>query len=243
MVALLVSAAYCAVTGSSDCGFWFGAIEMLIVSLLGVLLWKSCAISQKYNSAIIGKMGIWYYVILILLCIIIGFGLCFIGAAIFGCFEVFVTRVALKLFCLFISYSAVALGSVLKTKLRLEPHDSHIEIPQAPQSAVIDCISIKSCGSVDIVDIKDVVFLKAEGDYVNIVTTRGKFFKEQTMKYFTESLPKDSFIRIHRSYIINTQYLQSIEKYGDYSAVLMTGGEKIRISASGYKILKDRFKL
>lgn len=56
--------------------------------------------------------------------------------------------------------------------------------------------------------------INAVGDYSNILTTESrKYFVRKTMKDWESILPEKSFIRIHRSTIINLDAIDKIEKW------------------------------
>lgn len=57
---------------------------------------------------------------------------------------------------------------------------------------------------------KEILYCKAEGSYVKIVTENGTFVQRMTLKKTLEML-SDDFIRIHRSYIINKQKISSLK--------------------------------
>jgi len=66
---------------------------------------------------------------------------------------------------------------------------------------------------------KDVVFIEAFSDFVKIHTPSEIYVNLSNLKSIESTLPKDIFIRIHRSYIVNTRYVESISgseiKMGD----------------------------
>lgn len=58
----------------------------------------------------------------------------------------------------------------------------------------------------------DIVWLEAHDNYTKVITRDNSFLINNTLKSFEESLPSTSFVRAHRSYIINTSYLARIEE-------------------------------
>jgi two-component system LytT family response regulator len=59
-----------------------------------------------------------------------------------------------------------------------------------------------------------------------------------------EKLNRDQFVRIHRSTIVNIDYIRSVERYTpDEHIVIMKNSNKYRLSKNGRKILKDKFFL
>jgi hypothetical protein len=107
----------------------------------------------------------------------------------------------------------------------------------------LERISIKQASEVAILKIEEIFHLEAYGDYVLIFTEKNKYIKEQTMKYFETNLPSQ-FIRIHRSYIINTDHIIRLEQYGkeNYN-IRLRNGISLRVSISGYKLLKEHLAL
>lgn len=105
-------------------------------------------------------------------------------------------------------------------------------------------ISVRTGQKIHMIAIKDVLFLKADGDYVLIHTADGKHLKEQTMKYFEMNLPSEEFVRIHRSCIVHTTFITRIELYEkqNYLITLKTG-HQLKASQTGYRLLKQLLKL
>ncbi|MDJ0363615.1 LytTR family DNA-binding domain-containing protein [Hymenobacter sp. H14-R3] len=61
------------------------------------------------------------------------------------------------------------------------------------------------------VDFADVFYVEALGDYVHLVTSRSKLIVYSTMRAIEEKFPGQRFVRVHRSFIINIDYVQSLE--------------------------------
>ncbi|WP_282042920.1 LytR/AlgR family response regulator transcription factor [Winogradskyella flava] len=67
----------------------------------------------------------------------------------------------------------------------------------------------------------DILYLKGLSDYVAIQTKSGKVLTLQNMKEFEQDLPNNKFIRVHKSYIINLEHIEFIERnrivmHGEY---------------------------
>ena len=58
--------------------------------------------------------------------------------------------------------------------------------------------------------INQIKWIEALGDYVKLITSDKSFVILSTMKAFENELPKEVFLRIHKSYIVN---LKKIERY------------------------------
>lgn len=108
---------------------------------------------------------------------------------------------------------------------------------------VIERITVKVGTKIKVIPVDDIVCLKAEDDYVSVITADGHWLKSERLKDYEMSLPSDNFARVHRSYIVNISKISKIERYGQKQMLSMSNGEQIRISMTGYKVLKDKLNL
>ncbi len=105
-------------------------------------------------------------------------------------------------------------------------------------------IVVKDGTEIKIIPINEVDYIEAYDDYVKIYQGKKYILKKQTMNHFEQVLPKDQFIRIHRSYILNANQLTKIESYEKNSYVaILKSGTSIPISRSSYSDLKARLGL
>ena len=56
--------------------------------------------------------------------------------------------------------------------------------------------------------LNDIKWIEGLGDYIKLVTIEGNVVILSTMKSFEQKLPKDKFLRIHKSYIVNLEKVQ-----------------------------------
>jgi len=105
-------------------------------------------------------------------------------------------------------------------------------------------IVVKDGGEIKIIPTMDVLFFEAYDDYVKIHTKTGYHLKKKTMTHYESVLPKQQFIRIHRSFIINIDALHKIESFEKNSYRATLSNEKtIPISRTAYPILKSKLGL
>jgi hypothetical protein len=124
-----------------------------------------------------------------------------------------------------------------------EEADTVPEAAVAPED-VIDRITVKEGSRIHLIYIEHLLCIQASGDYTLLVTAEGQHLKEQTMKYFETHLPTDSFVRIHRSCIVNVRHILRVEIFGKESyRVRMDNGLVLRASAAGYRLLRQRLGL
>lgn len=57
--------------------------------------------------------------------------------------------------------------------------------------------------------LKDILFVESIKNYIRIVTLHKSVITKQSITYFEELLPSDSFIRIHRSYIVSISKIEA----------------------------------
>ena len=60
--------------------------------------------------------------------------------------------------------------------------------------------------------ISDILYLEAMKDYTKIVTTEQKYLVLSTLNGIIEKLPEGKFTRIHRSYVVNKNKIDSVQK-------------------------------
>jgi hypothetical protein len=107
------------------------------------------------------------------------------------------------------------------------------------QTELLERIAVKSGTKIHVVLVPEILYLQADGDYVQIITAQGKYLKEQTMKYFEEHLPENQFVRVHRSVIVNVEMISRIELYEKQNQLLtLKNGQQIKTSPGGYKALR-----
>jgi len=103
----------------------------------------------------------------------------------------------------------------------------------------LDRVVTRLGSKVTVIAVDKIRYIESQDDYVMIYSELGSHLKEKTMKYFEEHLPSDTFIRIHRSYIINLSQIAAIEPYSkDAHLVSLKCGAKLKASAEGYKKLR-----
>jgi len=129
-------------------------------------------------------------------------------------------------------------------ELEIEQILPEIKNNNESEPELLERIAVKSGHKIHVILVSDIIYLQADGDYVWIHTTGGKFLKEQTMKYLQENLSLTQFVRVHRSYIVNIEAISRIEQYEKQNQLLtLKNGDKIKVSIAGYKLLKMQLGL
>lgn len=110
-----------------------------------------------------------------------------------------------------------------------------------PEPAVpVNRIVVRKGNAINLIPVEQVRYVEAQDDYVMIHHAGGKALKQETMKYYEDNLPKNDFVRIHRSYIVRVEEINKIEPYGkDNHVAVLRSGDKLPVSRSGYQHLKE----
>ncbi len=84
----------------------------------------------------------------------------------------------------------------------------------------------------------DILYLEGLDDYVKIHLTNGKKITARiSMKSILEKLPETQFIRVHRSYIVNTKHVSSIQ-----NKTVFIGEQSIAVGDTYKNVLQDLMK-
>jgi two-component system LytT family response regulator len=104
--------------------------------------------------------------------------------------------------------------------------------PQNPP-AYTTRIVFKSRGRILFLPVSDIRWIGAEENYARICTGAEKHLLRETMSHLAEKLDPQMFLRVHRSAIVNLQYLKEVrtEPSGEFTVVLVDG-QRIAMSRS-----------
>lgn len=120
---------------------------------------------------------------------------------------------------------------------------AELPAPVSEKVDAIDRISVRKGAEIEIIPVVMLTHIQAYGDYVMIHTEGGRHIKEQTMKFFETSLPAN-FVRIHRSFIVNTDRIARVELAGKENyTIKLKNGVAIKASVAGYKLLRQKLSL
>ncbi len=97
-------------------------------------------------------------------------------------------------------------------------------IPNGPKDAVIN--------------VNEIEWIEAADYYSCLHVGTKSFMLRATVKQLSTSLDPDQFIRIHRSVIVNMDYVSEIAREGrGEGAVILTRGQRLRMSKAGWQNL------
>jgi two-component system LytT family response regulator len=97
-----------------------------------------------------------------------------------------------------------------KAKTLIEKNEQE---PAAPIANTRDFIFIRTERRIKKIDFKDILFIEARQNYVEIHLAAEKIMALQTMKQTEDMLPQELFCRVHKSFIIHIPAIQSVEQH------------------------------
>lgn len=101
-------------------------------------------------------------------------------------------------------------------------------------------ILIKDGVNVTILDPGDVIYIEASDDYVKFHTAEKYWLKGERMSNLEKNLDHRIFCRVHRSFIININFMARIEPYSKESRIVkLKNGKTLPVSKSGYSRLME----
>lgn len=102
------------------------------------------------------------------------------------------------------------------------------EIPAAePAQTPSDYIMVKADYKLYKVNFCDLLFIEGQHEYVTFHTKTKRITALYSLKNLEDTLPKDKFVRVHKSYIVSFDYIEDIDK-----TTVTVAGNKISIGAS-----------
>ena len=85
-----------------------------------------------------------------------------------------------------------------------------LSIPTLENSSFRQEIFIKSGYEHIKITVSDILFIKSDSDYTEITLANKKHLSSETLRYWTKELDEKLFIRIHKSYLINSKKVEKM---------------------------------
>lgn len=95
------------------------------------------------------------------------------------------------------------------------------------------------------VNFTDIIYLEGDGNYTYIHATSGKeSYTSKTLKEYGDllCLPGSGFLRIHKRYIINMSFVESLMKDGQVY-VILKNGKRLEVSRRKRSMVLDQLKI
>ena len=100
-----------------------------------------------------------------------------------------------------------------------------------------DYIFVRTDGKMVKVNLDDILYIQGLKDYISIQTTRERLIILQSLRYMEEALPARQFLRVHKSFIIALDKIDSYEKNR-----ITIGDEIIPVGESYQQLFSDSIR-
>ena len=116
--------------------------------------------------------------------------------------------------------------------------EQRFKVEKANISSEGESIFIKADSRLVRINLKDICYIEALGNYMKIYTQEGRFTILSTMKEIAEKLSGNDFVRVHRSYLVRLDKIESIEDH-----YIKMGAKHISIGKAYKEELTSRLNL
>ncbi|MFS4428299.1 LytR/AlgR family response regulator transcription factor [Chryseobacterium sp. S90] len=124
------------------------------------------------------------------------------------------------------------LQAVSKAQIILESRKENVEVTRD------EFLFVRDSNVTRRLKLDDIFYAEAMGDYVKFYTKEKMFAIHGKMKTAEERLPKDHFIRVHRSYIVSVSKIDTLQDGG-----IMINGKFIPVADAYRKALNTRMNV
>ncbi|MGE4542951.1 MAG: LytTR family transcriptional regulator DNA-binding domain-containing protein [Pedobacter sp.] len=95
-----------------------------------------------------------------------------------------------------------------------------------PQHGFIK-VPVSAGGEILLIAPEEIVFIKAENIYSQVLTVDGEFFCDLSLGVLEAGLSRERFFRIHRSYLVNLEKVQKVVRSGNTVSLQMVGSDRL----------------
>lgn len=90
---------------------------------------------------------------------------------------------------------------------------------------------IKNNRKISFLEVEAIMYVESEGNFVKLHSSSGMKLGNYTFKQLQELLPPQKFVRIHKSFMVNRDFIEYLEPHfhGDY-IVALKGGMHLKLS-------------
>ena len=103
-------------------------------------------------------------------------------------------------------------------------------------------ITIPTQEGFEVLEIQNILYCKADDNYTQLFLVDGyKKLVSKTLKYFETILSENGFVRIHKSYLVNVNYVTTYKK-GKGGTVVLNNGKELSVAPSKKAVLLSFFQ-
>jgi two-component system LytT family response regulator len=109
-----------------------------------------------------------------------------------------------------------------------------------PDNSRASRILVRDGSRVHVLPVPKIAYVQAQDDYAAFFCDGKEYLKEQTLTEVESSLDPAKFVRIHRSYLLNLDWLSRVElDERENRIAILTDGRRLPVSRAGYTRLSE----
>lgn len=114
-----------------------------------------------------------------------------------------------------------------------------IETLLTQQSEKLQRLLIRDRGQVHVVPLESIDYVEAQDDYILIHAAGKSYMKTQSLSELEAQLDASKFVRVHRSFLLQLNALQAMEKTSkDSQVAVLKNGAQVPVSRAGHERIK-----
>ncbi len=98
-------------------------------------------------------------------------------------------------------------------------------------------LELEENGKQIFIPVRQIRYIEAQDKYTTVVTEKGRHLFRRTMRFWEETLPRQDFCRIHKSYLLNLEYF---EKTGDM--IMLDKDKAVKLSRGKKQEIVEQYK-
>lgn len=136
------------------------------------------------------------------------------------------------------------LAGGLPREIRAEIQSAMLPLQQmigrsAPQATSPRLIAERD-GCLQVLDVRDIALLESDDNHVRVQAHGKEFATRNTLQALTEMLASPPFLRVNRSTVINTAFVERIEREADAALLfVLADGRRVRVGRSYHRTIAD----
>lgn len=103
-------------------------------------------------------------------------------------------------------------------------------------------IMLKNKGISEIIDVDEIIYIHAEGNYSLVHTNKETIKISKTIGYFEKELADYEFMRVHNSHLVNMKHLKTV-KSGHKMQINLTNNLLVPVSLSNREKFLDKLNM
>lgn len=105
---------------------------------------------------------------------------------------------------------------------------------------VASCITVElqAEDGIDTVRVDYIICIRAQNVYLEVITEKKEYLIRDSLNEWEDRLDKEFFFRIHKSYLINMEYIKSIEGYH----TILDNGDQLKIGRTKLKKFRNELQ-